>query len=69
VKGRTFYQNGPTWTDAQGASAAEPSSARKSHSTADAYFALLQAHPESARGCRWGNEIDLVLGDTLYVIR
>jgi hypothetical protein len=68
VRGRTFYQNGLTWTDAQ-AQAKQNLKRQEIAFNSDAYFALLQAHPDIAAWLSLGNQIDLVLDDTLYVIR
>jgi hypothetical protein len=33
------------------------------------YFGLIKEHPESAQWLSLGEEVDVVLGDTLYQIR
>jgi len=68
VKGRAFYQNGSTWTDAQAASKNDWKR-RQVAFNSDEYFALLQEHPEAAAWLALGNEVDLVLGDTLVSVR
>ena len=35
----------------------------------DAYFALIKQYPEAAAWLSLGEEVDLVLGDTLYQVR
>ena len=68
LNGRAFYQNGPVWTD----STAQARSALRQVDIAfnsDAYFALLREHPAAAQWLALGNNLDLVLGDTLYQIR
>jgi hypothetical protein len=68
VKGRAFYQNGATWTDA--AAQQQQNLKRKDVKfNSDEYFALLRDHPGAAPWLSLGNEVDVVLGDTLYVIR
>jgi len=68
VKGRAFYQNGSTWTDAQ-AGSKNDWKRRQVAFNSDEYFALLQEHPEAAAWLSLGNEVDVVLGDTLVSVR
>ena len=68
VKGRAFYQNGNTWTDAT-ASAKPDLKRREIKFNSDEYFALMTEHPEAAAWLALGNEVDLVLDDTLIVVR
>jgi len=70
VNGRAFYQNGKTWTDAT----AQESLAKqlKQHQVrfnSEEYFSLLKKHPEAAQWLSLGDEVDVVIGDTLYQIR
>lgn len=68
IKGRAFYQNGNTWTDAT-ASSKPDLKKREVKFNSDEYFALLGAHPEAAAWLALGNEVDVVLDDTLVVVR
>jgi len=68
VKGRAFYQNGNVWTDAT----AQNVAGRKQVNVvfnSDEYFELLKKHPEATAWLSLGNEVDVVLDDTLYSIR
>ena len=68
VKGRAFYQNGNVWTDAT----AQNSPGRKQVNIAfnsDEYFDLLKKHPEATAWLSLGDEVDVVLDETLYSIR
>jgi Ca-activated chloride channel family protein len=72
VNGRAFYQNGNTWTDstAQSAQSHDQQLNQKTiQFNSDEYFALLKKHPEAAQWLALGNEVDVVLDDTLYSIR
>ena len=68
VNGRAFYQNGKTWTDA---TAQEKTGLKQKQVTfnSDEYFALLAQHRDAAPWLALGEEVDVVLGDTLYQIR
>jgi Ca-activated chloride channel family protein len=68
VRGRAFYQNGNTWTDAAAATRTDLKK-REVKFNSDEYFALMQEHPEAAAWLALGNEVDLVLGDVLVVVR
>lgn len=68
VKGRAFYQNGNTWTDAT-ASTRKDLKKREIKFNSDEYYALLTEHPEAAQWLSLGNEVDVVLDDTLVVVR
>ena len=68
VNGRAFYQNGSTWTDAQ-VQTKQDLKRREIAFNGDDYFALLRTHPDAAPWLSLGNEVDVVIGDTLYVIR
>lgn len=68
VKGRAFYQNGNTWTDST-ASTKKDLKKREIKFNSDEYFALLAEHPEAAQWLSLGNEVDVVLDDTLVVVR
>jgi Ca-activated chloride channel family protein len=68
VNGRAFYANAGAWTD----STAQSRKGLKRVELAfgsDDYFGLLKKHPEAAQWFALGNQVDVVLGDTLYVVR
>lgn len=68
VNGRSFYQNDNVWND----STAQNQKNLKQVNIAfnsDAYFALLRKHPEAAPWFSLGNEVDIVIEDTLYQVR
>ena len=68
INGRTFYQNGPNWTD----STAQLHKNLKTQQIAfgsPEYFDLLKSHPQAAQWLALGNNIDLVIDQTLYQIR
>jgi Ca-activated chloride channel family protein len=68
VNGRAFYQNGNVWTDstAQG----KRSLKQKQISFGSrGYFDLLARTPELSSWLALGNELDVVVGDTLFTIR
>lgn len=68
ARGKTFYQNGNTWSDADVASRQNLKNQQVAFNSED-YFALLRAHPDAASWLSLGNEVDVVIGDTLYQIR
>jgi Ca-activated chloride channel family protein len=68
VNGRAFYQNGPTWTDATAQNRKDLKQQQVAFNSDD-YFALLAKYPDAAQWLSLGNEVDVVLGDTLYQIR
>lgn len=71
VNGRAFYQNGKTWTDGTAQQALTEKKMRQQEIkfNSDAYFALLKQYPDAAAWLSLGDEVDVVLGDTLYQIR
>jgi hypothetical protein len=68
VNGRAFYQNGTIWTDAT-AQARDDLKQKQVAFNSDEYFSLLSKNPDAAQWLALGNEVDVVLGDTLYQIR
>jgi Ca-activated chloride channel family protein len=68
LNGRAFYQNGTIWTDST-AQQRPNLKQQKIAFNSDAYFELLKKHPEAAPWLALGSEVDLVLDDTLYVVR
>ncbi|MDB5357894.1 MAG: vault protein inter-alpha-trypsin protein [Phycisphaerales bacterium] len=68
LRGRAFYQNGNTWTDST-AQSRKDLKQKQIQFNSDDYFALLKQHPEAAEWLALGNEVDVVIGDTLYQVR
>jgi Ca-activated chloride channel family protein len=68
VNGRAFYQNEDVWTDS---TAQSNKNARRVEIAfgSDAYFALLKEHSAAAPWLALGEKVDVMLGDTLYVVR
>jgi Ca-activated chloride channel family protein len=69
VRGKAFYQNGTTWTDADAQEKNEKLKKRDVKFNSEEYFALLKQHPDAAAWLALGNEVDLVLGEELVSIR
>jgi Ca-activated chloride channel family protein len=68
LNGRAFYQNGSVWTDST--AQARPNLRQVNVAfNSDAYFALLREHPTATQWLALGNNVDLVIGETLYQIR
>ena len=68
VNGRAFYQNGSVWTD----STAQKNKTLKQRQVAFGsrdYFDLLSQKPALAPWLALGSDVDVVVDDTLYVIR
>jgi hypothetical protein len=68
LNGRAFYQNGNTWSDGT-AQAKQNLRQKEIKFNTDEYFDLMKQHPEAVAWLSLGNEIDLVLDDTLYMVR
>jgi Ca-activated chloride channel family protein len=68
VSGRAFFQNGTVWTDAaaQGRTALKR---RRVRFAAEEYFELLRGNRELAAFLALGNNLDVVVDDTLIQIR
>ena len=68
VSGRAFYQNGTVWTDS---TAQQKRSLRQKRITfaGREYFELLGRNPSLSSWLALGAEMDVVVGDTLYIIR
>ena len=68
VGGRAFFQNGSVWTDAaaQGRNSLKRTQVRFA---SEEYFELLRRNREVAGFLSLGNDIDVVVDDTLYQIR
>jgi hypothetical protein len=67
VNGKTFYQNGDTWSDA--GAQARPAKQRRVRFNSDEYFELARANAANAQWLSLGSAVDVVIGDTLYEIR
>jgi Ca-activated chloride channel homolog len=69
VRGRAFYQNGNTWTDSTASTIKGEIKRREVKFGSEEYFKLLAEHPEASAWLSLGNEVDVVLGDVLVVVR
>jgi len=67
IRGRTFYQNGTLWVDAQVQSRPGVQPVQVKFNS-DEYFALLRTHPDAAQWLSVGTHVQLVLNDTVYEI-
>jgi hypothetical protein len=68
ARGKAFYQNGNTWSDADAATKQNLKNKQVAFNSDD-YYALLRTNPDAAAWLSLGNEVDVVIGDTLYQIR
>ncbi|MFO1492242.1 MAG: VWA domain-containing protein [Kiritimatiellia bacterium] len=68
VNGRSFYQNGNVWNDSTAQNRKNLRQVNIAFNS-DAYFDLLRKHPEAAPWFSLGNEVDIVIEDTLYQVR
>jgi Ca-activated chloride channel family protein len=68
VNGRSFYQNNGVWVDSQIQSNNQLKQSRIALGS-DAYFKLLNDHPELAPYLALGDQVDLVVGDTVYSVK
>ncbi len=68
VNGRAFYQNADTWSDSTQQVKKDLKQKTVRFNT-DEYFALLRDHPSAAQWLALGNNVDVVIDDTLYSIR
>src|SRR5439155_23316756 len=67
LNGKAFYQNGNRWSDSEMQRA---NLKRKSvRFNSDEYFELVRNNSAAAQWLSLGNDVDLVIGDTLYEIR
>lgn len=72
VNGRAFYQNGNTWSDGTVQEQYAKNRAMKQQQikfNSEEYFDLLKKHPEASQWLALGEEVDVVLDDTLYQVR
>jgi Ca-activated chloride channel homolog len=68
VGGRAFYLNAGVWTDSAAQAGAQKRTVRLRFGSTE-YFALLADRPAAASQLSLGNSVDLVVDDTLYVVR
>ena len=68
VNGRTFYQNGTVWNDST-AQSQSGLRTRRLQFNSDEYFDFLRKNSRAAPWLSLGQEVDVVVGDTLYEIR
>lgn len=68
VNGRAFYQNGTTWTDAK-AQTVPNLKQQTIKFNSEEYYALILKHPDVAQWLSLGNEVDVVVEDTLVSVR
>lgn len=69
ANGRAFYQNGNTWSDGTAQAKQQNLKQRQVAFNSDEYFDLLKKHPEALAWFSLGSEVDVVLDDTLYMVR
>jgi Ca-activated chloride channel homolog len=68
VNGRAFYQNGNVWND----STAQSKKALKVQNVkfnSEEYFVLIKDNPDAAAWLSLGDNVDVVIGETLYQVR
>ncbi|OGV56528.1 MAG: hypothetical protein A2X49_06525 [Lentisphaerae bacterium GWF2_52_8] len=68
LNGRAFYQNGNIWVDST-AQSQKNIKQQKIVFNSDEYFELIRKNPSASPWFSLGNELDLIIGDTLYQIR
>lgn len=68
VNGRAFYQNGSTWTD-NTAQSQKDLKRKEIKFNSDEYFDLLVKHPNALPWFSLGSDVDVVIDDTLYIVR
>ncbi|HSI35239.1 MAG: VIT domain-containing protein [Phycisphaerae bacterium] len=68
VNGRAFYQNENVWNDSTAQSKKDLKTVQVKFGT-DEYFDLLKKHPEAAQWLALGDNVDVVIGETLYQVR
>ncbi len=67
VGGRSFFQNGDQWIDAEVQRMANPAVRRVAFGTPE-YFELVARHPEALPWLALGAKVKFVLGDTVYEV-
>jgi Ca-activated chloride channel family protein len=68
VNGRAFYQNGNVWNDST-AQAKKDLKVRQVKFNSDEYFALIKDNADAAAWLSLGDNVDVVIGETLYQVR
>jgi Ca-activated chloride channel family protein len=68
VNGRAFYQNNDTWTDSAIQSKKDAKRMTLKFNS-DEYFAVLAKYPHAAQWMSLGNNVDVLIDDTVYVVR
>jgi Ca-activated chloride channel family protein len=68
VNGRAFYQNGNVWNDST-AQAKKNVKTVEVKFNSEEYFGLLKSHPEVAQWLSLGDNVDVVIEETLYQVR
>jgi hypothetical protein len=68
VNGRAFYQNGNVWNDST-AQAKNGLKVREVKFNSDEYFALIKDNADAAAWLSLGDNVDVVIGETLYQVR
>jgi Ca-activated chloride channel family protein len=67
VRGKSFYQNGAQWIDAD-AQRAKNAKAVRVQFASDEYFTLLAKNADAAQWLALGRNVQFTLGDTLYEV-
>ena len=67
VGGKSFYQNGAQWVDAEAQQLKDAKAVKLQFGSAD-YFALLGKEPRAAQWLALGRNVQFVLGGTLYEV-
>jgi hypothetical protein len=67
VAGKSFYQNGAQWVDAEAQQLKDAKAVKLQFGSAD-YFALLGKEPRAAQWLALGRNVQFVLGGTLYEV-
>jgi hypothetical protein len=68
VAGRAFYQNGNRWTDST-AQSKQNLKQKTIKFNSEEYFALARRDARAAQWLSLGNNVDMLIDDTLYQIR
>ena len=68
MNGRAFYNNQGIWTDSTAQSRNDLKRVEVAFGS-DSYFDLLKNNAQFAQWMSLGDKMDVVLGDTLYVVR
>ena len=67
MAGKSFYQNGAQWVDAEAQQLKDAKAVKLQFGSAD-YFALLGKEPRAAQWLALGRNVHFVLGGTLYEV-